>query len=70
MGVNYGQARNRLEELKASNIVNPVTLASIGDTDMEVWQYDYQQVADRINEQLDIVQKAFNKRYNLPNTGT
>lgn len=68
MGVNFGQARNRLEELKATNIVNPVVLASIGETDMDVWQYDYQQVADHINEQLDTVQEAYNERYNFPNT--
>lgn len=64
MGVNYGQLRPRLQELKA---LDPVTLASIGDTDMEIWQYDYQQVADRINEQLDIVQRAYNERFNFPN---
>ena len=63
MGVNYGQPRNRMEELKA---LDDVTLASIGDTDMEIWQYDYQQVADRINEQLDIVQAEYNKRFNFP----
>lgn len=66
MGVNFGQFRNRLEELKASNIVNPVVLASIGETDMEVWQYDYQQVADLINAELDIVQANFDERYNFP----
>jgi len=66
IGVNYGQFRNRLEELKASNIVNPVVLASIGETDMEVWQYDYQQVADLINDELDIVQAEYNKRFNFP----
>jgi len=66
MGVNFGQFRNRLEELKATNIVNPVVLASIGETDMEVWQYDYQQVADRINEELDRVQADYNERYNFP----
>jgi len=67
MGVNYGQQRNRLEELKATNIVNPVVLASIGDTDMEVWQYDYQQIADQINEELDRVQEEYNRRFNFPN---
>lgn len=66
MGVNFGQMRNRLEELKATNIVNPVVLASIGETDMEVWQYDYQQVADHINEELDRVQSDYNERYNFP----
>ena len=66
MGVNFGQQRNRLEELKGTNIVNPVVLASIGDTDMEVWQYDYQQIADRINEELDRVQREYNERYNFP----
>ena len=66
MGVNFAQPRNRLEELKATNIVNPVVLASIGETDMEVWQYDYQQVADHINEELDRVQEAYNERYNFP----
>jgi len=63
MGVNYGQLRNRLEELKA---LDDVTLASIGDTDMEIWNYDYQQVAERINEELDRVQAAYNKRFNFP----
>lgn len=66
MGVNFGQPRNRLEELKATNIVNPVVLASIGETDMEVWQYDYQQVADLINDELDRIQKDYNERYNFP----
>ena len=66
MGVNYGQLRNRLEELKATNIVNPVVLASIGDTDMEIWQYDYQQIADQINEELDRVQLEYNLRFNFP----
>ena len=66
IGVNFGQLRNRLEELKATNIVNPVVLASIGETDMEVWQYDYQQVADQINEELDRVQKDYNERFNFP----
>ncbi len=66
MGINYAQPRNRLEELKSSHIVNPVVLASIGETDMEVWQYDYQQVADLINEELDIVQANYNERFNFP----
>lgn len=66
MGVNYGQLRNRLEELKATNVVTPVVLASIGDTDMEIWQYDYQQVAEQINEELDRVQADYNKRFNFP----
>lgn len=66
MGVNFGQFRNRLEELKASDQVNPVVLAAIGETDMEVWQYDYQQVADLINAELDEVQANYNKRFNFP----
>ncbi len=66
MGVNYGQLRNRLEELKATDIINSVVFASIGETDMEVWQYDYQQVADKINEELDRVQLEYNMRYNFP----
>lgn len=67
MGVNYGQPRNRLEELKATNIVNPVVLASLGEYDMYAWQYDYQQIADQINEELDRVQEEYNKRFNFPN---
>lgn len=66
MGVNFGQMRNRLEELKQTNIVNPVVLASIGDTDIEIWEYDYQQVADHINEELDRVQTDYNERYHFP----
>lgn len=62
MGVKY-ELRPRLQELKA---LDDVTLASIGDTDMEIWQYDYQQIADLINEQLDIVQSNYNKRFNFP----
>lgn len=66
MGINYGQFRNRLEELKATSQVNPVVLASIGETDMDVWQYDYQQVADLVNAELDIVQAEYNRRFNFP----
>lgn len=66
MGINFGQFRNRLEELKSTRQVNPVVLASIGDTDMDVWQYDYQQVADLINAELDQVQADYNERFNFP----
>lgn len=62
MGIKY-QKRNRLEELKS---LDDVTLASIGDTDMEIWQYDYTQIADEINESLDKIQADYNKRFNFP----
>ena len=62
MGLKF-QKRNRLEELKA---LDDVTLSSIGDTDMEISHYDYQQVADRINEELDRVQLEYNLRYDFP----
>lgn len=63
MGINYGQQRPRLEELKS--LPGP-TLASLGDEDIEFDIYDYQQVADEINEQLDKTQAAYNERYNFP----
>lgn len=33
---------------------------------MEIWNYDYQQVADRINQELDRVQAEYNRRFNFP----
>lgn len=46
--------------------LDPVTMSSIGATDMDFWIFDYTQVADRINEELDIVQAEYNFRYNFP----
>ena len=63
MGVNYGQLRNRMEELKD---LDSVTMTSIGDTDMDYWIFDYTQIADRINEELDKVQANYNRRFNFP----
>ena len=63
MGVNYGQLRNRMEDLK--DLSGP-TMASIGDTDIEFDIFDYTQIADEINAQLDITQANYNERYNFP----
>jgi len=63
MGVNYGQPRPRMQDMTR---LDPVTLASIGETDMDFWIFDYTQVAERINEELDRVQAEYNIRFNFP----
>lgn len=63
MGVNYGKFRNRSEELPA---LPDVVLATIGQDNINYEKYDYQQVADLINKNLDIAQARYNKRFNFP----
>ncbi len=63
MGVNYGQFRNRSESLKS---LKGVVLEAIGDTDILYSKYDFQETALLINDKLDEVQAAYNKRFNFP----
>jgi len=64
MGVNYGQRRNRSEDLKA---LPDTVLATLGQTNINYEKYDFQQVADLINKNLDKAQKNYNKKFNFPN---
>ena len=67
MGVNYGDARPRMESL---SITDEVILASIGTTDYTHEKFEItEEVADRTNRQLDKVQIKFNKRFNFPPPG-
>jgi len=63
MGVNYGQRRNRSEDLRA---LRDTVLASIGASNIKFEKYDYQQIAEEINQQLDKVQARYNERFNFP----
>jgi len=63
MGINYGKKRNRSEDLPA---LRETVLASIGATDINYEKYDYQQVADEINENLDAAQDRYNEKFNFP----
>lgn len=65
MGVNYGQFRNRGESLKA---LPGVVLEAIGEYDILYSKYDFQETAKLVNDNLDIVQARYNKKYNFPNT--
>ncbi|MFV2014889.1 MAG: hypothetical protein ACC656_05655 [Candidatus Heimdallarchaeota archaeon] len=63
MGINYGKKRNRSEDLPA---LRETVLSSIGATNINYEKYDYQQVADQINENLDSAQDRYNEKYNFP----
>jgi len=63
MGVNYGKRRNRSEDLPA---LRETILASIGVTNINFEKYDYTQIADEINKNLDAAQKRYNERFNFP----
>lgn len=64
MGVNYGDFRPRAESLR---ITDKVLLGSIGVDRLEFEQFVLEEeVADRTNRQLDIVQARYNKRFNFP----
>lgn len=67
MGVNYGDARPRMESL---SITDEVILASIGTTDYTHEKFEIiEEVAERTNRQLDKVQERYNKRFNFPPPG-
>lgn len=63
MGINYGEKRNRSEDLPA---LRETVLASIGATDINYEKYDYQQIADEINRNLDDAQDRYNEKFNFP----
>ena len=63
MGVNYSKKRNRSEDLPA---LRETVLASIGATNINYEKYDYQQIADEINRNLDKAQARFNEKFNFP----
>ena len=63
MGVNYGQFRDRSQDL--GNLPGTV-LESIGDDNLRYEKYDYQETAALVNENLDKVQASYNKRFNFP----
>lgn len=64
MGVNYGDLRPRGESLK---ITDRVLLGSIGADNLDFEKFVLEEeVADRTNRQLDIVQARYNKRFNFP----
>lgn len=63
MGINYGQFRNRMQDLRD---LPGVVLESIGETNLNYSKYDYQETADLVNRQLDKVQARYNERFNYP----
>lgn len=63
MGVNYGQFRNRMQDLRD---LPGTVLESIGDDDLNYSKYDYQETADLVNRNLDVVQARYNERFNYP----
>ncbi len=63
MGVNYGDFRNRSEDL---HDLPGVVLEGIGDYDLNYSKFDYQETAILVNENLDRVQKNYNERFNYP----
>lgn len=65
MGINYGQFRNRGESLKA---LPGVVLEAIGEQDIIYSKYDFSETAALVNENLDVQQAAYNKRFNFPDT--
>ncbi len=65
MGVNYGKFRNRSEDLPA---LRETVLATIGDDNIHYEKYDYQQIADEINRNLDKAQARYNEKFNFPPT--
>lgn len=65
MGINYGQFRNRSEDLRD---LPGTVLESIGDDNLRYEKFDYQETADLINRNLDLVQARYNQRFNFPST--
>lgn len=63
MGINYGQFRNRSEDLKD---LPGTVLESIGDTNLNYSKYDYEETAALVNDNLDRVQAEYNARFNFP----
>lgn len=63
MGVNYGQFRNRSEDL---GDLPGVVLEAIGDFNLNYEKFDYQETADLVNTNLDRVQADYNERFNYP----
>ena len=63
MGINYGDFRNRSEDLHA---LPGVVLESIGNDDLNYEKFDYQETAILINDNLDRVQENYNERFNYP----
>ncbi len=63
MGINYGQFRNRSEDL---GDLPGTVLESIGDTNLNYEKYDYTETADLVNKNLDKVQADYNERFNYP----
>ena len=63
MGINYGDFRNRSQDL---HDLRGVILESIGNSNLNYEKFDYQETAILVNDQLDIVQKRYNKRFNYP----
>lgn len=65
MGINYGQFRNRGESLK---VLPGVVLEAIGEQDIVYSKYDFSETAALVNENLDVQQAVYNKRFNFPDT--
>lgn len=63
MGINYGQFRNRSEDLKD---LPGTVLESLGDDNLRYEKYDYTETAALVNENLDKVQANYNARFNYP----
>ena len=63
MGINYGQFRNRSEDLRS---LPGTVLESLGDDNLRYEKYDYEETAALINENLDRVQAEYNARFNYP----
>ena len=63
MGINYGQFRNRSEDLKS---LPGTVLESLGDENLRYEKYDYTETAELVNRNLDKVQADYNKRFNYP----
>ncbi len=63
MGVNFGDMRNRSEDLHA---LPGVVLEGLGSDDLNYEKFDYQETAILINDQLDRVQRRYNERFNYP----
>lgn len=63
MGINYGQTRNRSEDLKS---LPGTVLESLGDDNLRYEKYDYTETAELVNRNLDKVQAEYNIRFNYP----
>jgi len=63
LGINYGQFRNRNEDLRS---LRGTVLESLGDDNLRYSKYDYTETAILINANLDRVQAAYNERFNYP----